>query len=133
MISIGPRFGFFVSTLSSVQRVQVGGRRLEQRLTRSRHADRVVQVLRLALADRVGERILELLEREGDGAVAITGIPQHRRSGPECGDGQRQDTAERCRRDRDRNLGQPSASQDLSVISPPNECPTTAGFFLSPG
>jgi len=113
MISIGPRFGFFVFTLSSVH-----GFRLAAAAWKSGSPGAGTQKVSYSCfaspsLTAFGERVLELLEREWDGAVAITGIPQHRRSGPEGGDGQRQDTAERCRRDRDRNLGQPSTGQDL--------------------
>src|SRR5664279_316986 len=73
-----PALGVLAVDLRFGPWVEVGGRRLEQRSTRSRHRVLVVELLGLVLADRVGERVTELLVRQRYRAVVVGRIGQPR-------------------------------------------------------
>src|SRR5438105_1164072 len=59
--------------------VEVGGGRLEDRHTGAGHRVRLVQGVRFALVDRVGEGETELLVGQWDGAGVVEGVAQDRR------------------------------------------------------
>src|SRR6478672_12351138 len=76
-------------------RVEVRGRRLEERCTGRRDRERLVELLRFLLADRVGERVAELLVRERHGTMAVGRVAEDGERRTECGDREGQHTAER--------------------------------------
>jgi hypothetical protein len=67
----------------------------------------------LLVAEGVGPDVLELIEREGDGAAAVERVPQHLQGRPQRGEGERQDAAELRRIDGDRGRRQPAPGEDL--------------------
>src|SRR3984957_2446841 len=71
-------------------RLEIGGRRLEQRLAGSRNGEQVIQLLRLVLPHGIGETVTKLVESERDRAIAVGGVAEHRPGGLESGEGQRQ-------------------------------------------
>ena len=71
MISSGPRSGFFVSTFASVHGLRFAVAAWNSGSPGRRDGVGLVELLRLVLAHRVGERVAELLVGERDGAVAV--------------------------------------------------------------
>src|SRR5205823_2889731 len=67
--------------------VEVGRRRLEQRRAGGRDHELLVELLGLLLADRVGEAVAELVERQRDGGRGRTGGGGPRRPGGARGRG----------------------------------------------
>ena len=59
-------------------RIEIGRRRLEEGRARRWYGKRLIELLRLLLAHGVGEAVAELLVGEGDGAVPVGGIAEHR-------------------------------------------------------
>ena len=125
-----PPLGVLAVDLCLGPGVQVGRRGLEQRRARRRHVERLVELLRLVVAQGVGPSVPELIERERDGAAAVGGVCEHRHRRPQRGDRKRQHAAEGRGIDRNRGRGQ-SASAMIWVSSPPKEWPITAGFLVS--
>src|SRR5436309_6821212 len=94
-------------------RIEVGARGLEQRSAGRRDVERLVQLLRLVLAQAVGPAVLELLDAECDGTVPIGGVPEHWRGGLQRGDRKRKHAAKGRRIDRNGGRRQPASGDDL--------------------
>jgi hypothetical protein len=90
MIRRGPRSGVLRVHLRLCPRVEIRGRRLEERRTRRRHGVGLVQLLGLVLADGVRGGVAELVVRERDSAVAIGRVAEDGRCRLQRRDGQRQ-------------------------------------------
>src|SRR5262252_4068254 len=82
-------------------RIEVRGRRLEERLAGAGDGVAEVQLLRLVLADRVREAVAELLVAEWDRAVPVRGVAQGDAGRAQRRDRQREYATERSRADRD--------------------------------
>ena len=108
-----PAIGVLRLDLDFGPRVQVRGRRLEERHARSGHGEGVVELLRFVLAHRVRERVPELLVGERYRAVVVRRVAQHGRRRLQRGDRQRQHAPERRGVDRDRRVGDAAAREDL--------------------
>src|SRR5580704_15279970 len=73
-ISIGPRSGLRVSTLSSVRGLKFAGAACQSGAPGGRDGERLEQAPGLVLVDGVGERVAELLVGQRDRAVPVVPI-----------------------------------------------------------
>ena len=90
--------------------------------------ERVVELLRLLLVQRVRPAVLELVERERDRAAARERVDQERARRPERGGRQRQNAAEDHGVDRHRGRREAPAREHLRQ-QPAGRVPITAGFL----
>lgn len=102
--------------------VEVGEGRLEQRAGRRRNRILRVQLVGLLLRDRVREALVELLGRLGHGALVVGRVAEHRKGGPELGEGQRQHAPHLRGADGHRRRREPHAEQ-LLRDHPPERVP----------
>src|SRR5207244_4873236 len=94
------------------ERVEVGGRGLEQRYPGRRHVVRVVQLARLRLVERVRPAVAELLERERDRPAQVRRVGEYGSRRLQRRDRQRQYALERRGVDGDRR-GRYALTRDL--------------------
>src|SRR5438105_15915983 len=78
-----PALGVLGVDLGLGPRIEVRARRLKQRLAGGRHGERLIQLLCLVLAHRVGEREAKLLVGKRYRTVAVRRIAEHGRCGPQ--------------------------------------------------
>ena len=78
MMSNGPRSAFLVLTFTSVHGFRFAVAAWNSGAPGRRHRVGVVELLRLVLADRVGERVAELVVGERDRTAVVGRIAEHR-------------------------------------------------------